>query len=121
MISNEKNLILKESDFVLTLFLYIFKPITKINYNKIVSIKDRERKIRMKKDYQVGDEIFVSGEVEYGDNYYRVSTRGVIEEVNEETVLATLDSVDGDFGVCVYVEKTDIEDYQEHLSHLNEF
>lgn len=75
----------------------------------------------MKKDYQVGDEIFVSGEVEYGDNYYRVATRGVIEEVNEETVLATLDSVDGDFGVCVHVDKTDIEDYQEHLSHLNEF
>lgn len=78
---------------------------------------EKKGKIKMKRneEFKVGDEIFVSGDVEYGDDYYRVSTKGIVQMVDSQKLLATLEYVDGDFGVTVWVEKSDAELYEDWL------
>lgn len=53
-----------------------------------------------------GENVYVKGEVKWGDNYYNVDTNGIIEEwKNGAYALVTLEEVDNDYGVCVHVRK----------------
>lgn len=54
-----------------------------------------------------GDKVFVSGEVKWGDDYYRVSSKGeIVEWKKGPYALVNLEYVDGDYGVCTFVKKT---------------
>jgi len=56
--------------------------------------------------FNEGDEVHVSGEVKWGDSYYRVSTPGVITQWKKGAyALVTLEQVDGDHNVCIHVPK----------------
>jgi hypothetical protein len=62
---------------------------------------------------KAGQKVFVSGEVEWGEDgeIFRVSTEGVIEEWNDDGyALVTLEYVDGDYGVCTFVNKSYINE-----------
>lgn len=50
-----------------------------------------------------GKKVYVSGEVEYGDNVYRVACNGIIQDVEEKESLVTLDNIDGYGGATVFV------------------
>lgn len=57
-----------------------------------------------------GQKVRVSGEVKWGENYYRVDTMGVIEKWKRGTyALVTLEEVDNDYGVCIHVRKAQLE------------
>jgi len=63
--------------------------------------------------FQVGDLVFVSGDIEFDNYNVRVSTNGIVEmeEVEGETqLLVTLDEIDGDRHVTVYVHVENIFD-----------
>lgn len=66
--------------------------------------------------YERGQKVHVSGEVEWGMNTYRVCTDGVVEEdTGQRKLLITLEEVDGDFGVCIYVPRNMVKDFNEHM------
>jgi len=63
--------------------------------------------------FQVGDLVFVSGDIEFDNYNVRVSTNGIVEmeEIEGETqLLVTLDEIDGDRHVTVYVHVENIFD-----------
>lgn len=61
-------------------------------------------------DYKVGENVRVSGEVEYGDNWYRVASDGIIvEKISEKETMVNIDSVDGDLNAVVIVENKYIQ------------
>lgn len=60
----------------------------------------------MKAAFNKGESVHVSGEVRWGNDYYRVSTSGVIEEWKRGPyALVTLEEVDNDHNVCIHVLK----------------
>lgn len=60
-------------------------------------------------EYKQGDVVRVSGYVEWGDREYRVATEAVIEEWGKgDKALLTLEYVDGDYGVTIYVDKQNV-------------
>jgi len=63
--------------------------------------------------FQVGDLVFVSGDIEFDNYNVRISTNGIVEmeEIEGETqLLVTLDEIDGDRHVTVYVHVENIFD-----------
>lgn len=53
-----------------------------------------------------GQKVEVNGDVKWGDEYYNVSTTGLVEEWKKGAyALVTLEYVDGDFGVCTFAKK----------------
>lgn len=50
-----------------------------------------------------GEEVYVSGEVEYGNNVYRVACNGIIQNVENKESLITLDNIDGNGKATVFV------------------
>ena len=50
-----------------------------------------------------GEKVYVSGEVEYGDNVYRIACNGVIQDIGDKESLVTLDNIDGDGRATVFV------------------
>lgn len=71
----------------------------------------------MAKVFNPGDTVEVSGEVKWGDDYYNVSTTGVIEEWKKGAyALVTLEEVDNDYGVCIHVKKSYISKSEDTLS-----
>lgn len=60
--------------------------------------------------FEEGDIVYVSGEVEYGNNVYEVACNGVVMKDCydydwDDKVLVTLDEIDGDYNACVQVDK----------------
>lgn len=66
--------------------------------------------VNVKKEFKTGDKVRISGEVEWGDVYYRVSSDGIVEDwrENESEALVTVEYIDGDYGVCTFVNKDSI-------------
>jgi hypothetical protein len=53
-----------------------------------------------------GDRVRVSGEVYYGDKWYRVATEGTVMVIRTKSCLVCLDHIDGDGGAtCVVKNK----------------
>lgn len=66
------------------------------------------------KGFKAGDKVYISGEVKWGDDYYRVASEGVIEEWKKGAyALVTVEYIDGDYGVCTHVLKQDISAIEE--------
>ena len=56
--------------------------------------------------YHEGTKAYISGEVKYGDRYYRVASPATILNWNRGAyALCMVSEIDGDRNVCVYVEK----------------
>lgn len=53
---------------------------------------------------KIGQEVYISGEVKYGDNVYRVASNGIIQGIGETESLITVNNIDGDFNATVYVK-----------------
>lgn len=53
----------------------------------------------------IGQQVRDSGEVKWGDQWIRVASHGVIEEVGPRECLVTLDQVGNDLKVCTFVER----------------
>lgn len=57
--------------------------------------------------FKEGDLVFVSGDIEFDDYNVRVNTNGIVqmdETPGETQLLVTLDEIDGDEKVTVYVD-----------------
>ena len=61
--------------------------------------KDRKRSIFIMN----GEKVYVSGEVKYSDDIYRIACNGIIQDVGNKESLVTLDNIDGDGGATVFV------------------
>lgn len=53
---------------------------------------------------QNGDVVRISGEVKYGDTWYRVSSPGVIMSAGKSKSLVNISEIDGDENVQIFVE-----------------
>ena len=61
-----------------------------------------------------GQHVWVSGEVKYGGRYYQVDCKGEVLQNNKGNyALCTLDRVDGDGGVTIFVAKKYIKGLPE--------
>jgi hypothetical protein len=70
--------------------------------------------IKMKRHYNEGDRVYVSGAVYYGDTAYRVACNGtVVEDRGDGLVQIILDEVDGDWNVDLFVLDKDIMGYEK--------
>ncbi len=56
----------------------------------------------------IGDRVYVTGETTYGDNIYRISSYGTIVKLNLNSILITVDIIDGDTNATVLVNKKNI-------------
>jgi len=67
----------------------------------------------MKKDIKIGDVVSVSGEVYYGNQWIRVDSDGIVEDIRTKNMLVTLEQVDGDNKACVLVKKKYIRQFEK--------
>lgn len=70
----------------------------------------------MERLFKMNDRVSVSGDIEFDDYNVRVCTYGTIQmdEVEGETqLLVTLDEIDGDQNVTVYVDTDRLKPYKE--------
>lgn len=62
---------------------------------------------------KIGDRVYISGEVYYGDTWIRVASHGTIEHVGLDASLVNVDIIDGDLNACVIVKNKYIYDRKE--------
>lgn len=56
-----------------------------------------------------GDKVYITGEVNYGDQWYRVASSGVIIKSYVTRALVCIDEIDGDRNANVLVHKSMIK------------
>ena len=56
------------------------------------------------------DRVYVSGEIKYGSNVYRVASTATLLEKGDEESLVSIDSIDGDSNVWIYVKNNIINE-----------
>jgi hypothetical protein len=52
---------------------------------------------------KINDKVYISGEVEYGNDVCRVASIGIVEEMGDIESLIAISNIDGDFNVTTYV------------------
>lgn len=62
---------------------------------------------------KIGQRVYVSGEVYYGDTWIRVASEGTIEHAGLDACLVNIDIIDGDTKACVIVKNKYIYDRKE--------
>ena len=55
--------------------------------------------------FTLGQRVYVSGEVYYGNQWIRVDSEGAIEDIRQKSMSIILDRIDGDSNACVTVSK----------------
>ena len=69
------------------------------------------------KRFKEGERVRISGEVKYGDSFYRVATDGLVvadTKKKSRSTLVLVDCIDGDGGVTCFIENKYISRWINH-------